>query len=167
MKSSHTREIITFLHHCKKTHSPVTVALIKQWLASHETAQDGPAHVALRWFYRSAPKAADTDSPPSTMATNVSQDKPAPTGNGLENPAGGEPIFRSSRSTSETKSYAQRPPWRPMEPRPASQDLGGPDWEQALVATLRLRGLLSRTEDTYRSWAAYRLRHAAFAFGGR
>lgn len=40
-----------------------------------------------------------------------------------------------------------------MEPRPAGQDLGGPDWEKALVATLRVRGLLARTEDTYRSWA--------------
>ena len=40
-----------------------------------------------------------------------------------------------------------------MEPRPAAQDLGGPDWEQALVRTMRVRGLLWRTEDTYRSWA--------------
>jgi len=46
-----------------------------------------------------------------------------------------------------------------MEPRPASQDMGGPDWERALVGTIRLQGLLSRTEDTYRSWAR---RFAAF-----
>jgi integron integrase len=40
-----------------------------------------------------------------------------------------------------------------MEPQPAAQDPGGPEWERALVGTLRVRGLLSRTEDTYRSWA--------------
>lgn len=41
---------------------------------------------------------------------------------------------------------------RPMEPKPAAQDLGGPDWERALVKTMRLRGLLWRTEQTYRKW---------------
>ena len=29
-------EILALLHHCKKTRSPVTVALIKQWLADVE-----------------------------------------------------------------------------------------------------------------------------------
>jgi integron integrase len=42
---------------------------------------------------------------------------------------------------------------RPMEPRPARDDLGGPEWERALIKTMRLRGLLWRTEYTYRSWA--------------
>lgn len=46
-----------------------------------------------------------------------------------------------------------------MEPRPAGQDLGGPDWEQALIKTMRLRGLLWRTEETYRMWGR---RFAAF-----
>jgi site-specific recombinase XerD len=41
-----------------------------------------------------------------------------------------------------------------MEPRPASQDLGGPDWEQALIKTMRVRGLLWRSEQTYRKWAS-------------
>ena len=40
-----------------------------------------------------------------------------------------------------------------MEPGSAAEDLGGPDWEQKLVETIRLHGLLWRTEDTYRSWA--------------
>lgn len=40
-----------------------------------------------------------------------------------------------------------------MEPKPARDDRGGPDWEQALVKTMRLRGLLWRTEYSYRSWA--------------
>jgi integron integrase len=44
-------------------------------------------------------------------------------------------------------------PLRPMEPPPAAQDLGSSEWEKILVQTIRLRGLLWRTEDTYRSWA--------------
>jgi hypothetical protein len=50
-------------------------------------------------------------------------------------------------------------PLRPMEPPPAGQDLGESEWEKALIRTMRLRGLLWRTEDTYRSWAR---RFAAF-----
>lgn len=42
---------------------------------------------------------------------------------------------------------------RPMEPPPAAQDLGQTSWEQALIRTMRLRGLLWRTEQTYRKWA--------------
>ena len=44
-------------------------------------------------------------------------------------------------------------PLRPMEPKPAAQDLGGSDWEKALIKTMRVRGLLWRTEETYRKWA--------------
>ena len=152
--SSHTRAILTLLHHCKKSHSPVTVVLIKQWLKDNEAAADGPAHVALRWFYRSAPKEADNERgrvDTGTIAAGkvaVASNSPPP-GSGLE----------AAPLRSYSRSYNQRPPWRPMEPRPASQDLGGPDWEQALVATMRVRGLLSRTEDTYRSWGK---RFAAF-----
>jgi integron integrase len=43
-------------------------------------------------------------------------------------------------------------PLRPMEPPPAAEDLGQFEWEHALIRTMRVRGLLWRTEDTYRSW---------------
>ncbi|MCB1104607.1 MAG: integron integrase [Cephaloticoccus sp.] len=36
----------------------------------------------------------------------------------------------------------------------AKDDLGSSDWERALVAAIRTKGLLWRTEQTYRSWAA-------------
>lgn len=45
------------------------------------------------------------------------------------------------------------------EPLPAALDPGGPPWEQAVVRTARGRGLLWRTEQTYRAWG---LRFAAF-----
>lgn len=38
-------------------------------------------------------------------------------------------------------------------PPPASKDMGRVDWEVDLVRTIRTRGLLWRTETTYREWA--------------
>jgi integron integrase len=38
-------------------------------------------------------------------------------------------------------------------PPKASEDLGGADWERDLVKAIRQRGLLWRTEQTYRAWA--------------
>jgi integron integrase len=35
----------------------------------------------------------------------------------------------------------------------AAQDLGGADWERDLIAALRRKGVLWRTEQTYRKWA--------------
>jgi integron integrase len=40
-----------------------------------------------------------------------------------------------------------------MPPPPAARDLGGPDWERALIKAARERGFLWRTEETYRAWA--------------
>ena len=153
-QASHARKILTLLHHCKKTRSPVTVALIKQWLAGREKAADGPAHFALRWFYREAPKAGfdkRSGAEPNLRPTDEKKDVQSSTSAGCAPPDRAN-VLGTSRSTSESRSYHQRPPWRPMEPRPAAQDLGGSDWERALVGTLRVRGLLSRTEDTYRAW---------------
>jgi integron integrase len=138
VKSSHTREILSFLHYCKKAHAPATVILIRQWLAGREAEADGPAHSALRWFYRTAPKAGRSQALGDESLQSSDAQGP---GENVTNPSTNDRTFR------------QRPAWRPMEPRPAAQDLGGPDWERALVETLRVRGLLSRTEDTYRSWA--------------
>lgn len=39
-------------------------------------------------------------------------------------------------------------------PPAASSDLGGADWERDLIASMRRKGFLWRTEQTYRSWAA-------------
>lgn len=44
-------------------------------------------------------------------------------------------------------------------PPPARHDLGGADWERDLIAAVRRKGFLWRTEATYRQWAA---RFAAF-----
>ena len=43
---------------------------------------------------------------------------------------------------------------RVAEPPRAAADRGGPDWERDLIGAVRERGLLWRTEQTYREWAA-------------
>jgi Phage integrase, N-terminal SAM-like domain len=83
----------------------------------------------------------------------VASDRPTTEIGGREKTADRGSVLGSSRSTFERGSYHERPPTRPMEPPPAAQDLGGPGWEQALVQALRARGLLFRTEETYRAWA--------------
>jgi len=63
LKATYAREILSFLKQCKdgRVAATVAVALIKQWLAGRETAANGPAHDALRWFYKTAPKAESDD----------------------------------------------------------------------------------------------------------
>lgn len=139
VQAAYAREIITFLHHCKVSHAAATVEVAKQYLSVREKQSTGPAHstdpglarVALRWFYREGSR---KQGAPATTAT-PDDPKAAPFA----------PVKRSAL--------------RPMEPRPAAQDLGTSEWEKALIKTMRLRGLLWRTEETYRSWAR---RFAAF-----
>ena len=133
VKKSHSKEIITFLHHCKKTHSPASVALMRSWLTVREKLTDGPAHNALRWFYREGQKGRSDDARNEPEKFPVTNEK--------------------CHSGPEFDGPPQWQSLRPMEPPPAAQDRGGPDWEKALIATARVRGLLWRTEATYRAWA--------------
>jgi len=48
---------------------------------------------------------------------------------------------------------ATRTALRRMAPPLAAEDQGGSRWERELVAAIRRRGLLWRTEETYRGWA--------------
>lgn len=43
---------------------------------------------------------------------------------------------------------------RTTEPGPAGSDLGETNWERDLIKAARTKGLLWRTEETYRGWAA-------------
>lgn len=139
-QDAYRREIISLLKYCKTQHVPVTVRLAKQYVEQQEPLRTGPVRAALRWFVRAARSlddacarnrdGAQSDSKPNI--TDVSRSESAA-------PMGGPPGHRRTL--------------RPMEPKPAGQDLGGPDWEQTLVKTMRLRGLLWRTEYSYRTWA--------------
>lgn len=132
-KASHAREIIAFLHHCKKIHSPASVKSIKQWLPTREKAADGPAHLALRWFYREGTRKS---------GEMVAAARPAVT-----------PYLKASGSAHSTGSTSspqagsgQTPPTtltrtisRPMEPPPAASDKGEEPWEKALIKASRER----------------------------
>jgi integron integrase len=124
-EAAYVREIITFLKHCKTRRAPATVMLAKQYVEQQERLRKGPIRLALRWFFRAAKASGVTDT---RGMEEVNRDR-------------GGPVPLSRRGL------------RPMQPKPARDDLGGPEWEQALIKTMRLRGLLWRTEYTYRGWA--------------
>jgi hypothetical protein len=139
-QAAYRREIITLLKYCKTQRVPVTIRLAKQYVEQQEPLRSGPLREALRWFVRAARATGDSGS----------RGDPG----GLPDPK------RSSVGVSgapEAESAGDPPrhrrALRPMEPRQAGQDLGGSDWERALVKTMRLRGLLWRTEYSYRAWA--------------
>lgn len=67
-------------------------------------------------------------------------------------------IREGRKQTPERETPAIVPSHR-FAPPPAALDTGGPEWDQTLIRELRTRGLLWRTEQTYRTWAT---RFAAF-----
>lgn len=88
-----------------------------------------PARDALRWLFRAA-RERSREAADSSAATAASG-------------AGPRAAVASPR----------------LVPPAASSDVGNSPWERALVAALRRKGLLWRTEQTYRAWAT---RFAAF-----
>jgi hypothetical protein len=52
LKAAYSREILTFLRHCKIRHAAATVAWAREYLDWREKQGHGPAREALRWFYR-------------------------------------------------------------------------------------------------------------------
>jgi integron integrase len=117
------------LKRCKSERAPVSVALIRRHLA---TAGEPAAREALRWFYRSA-RAAVAPRPGSSFAAAVTDESASPGRRGGATP----PDNRARRTM----------------PPAAAADRGGADWERDLIAAVRERGFLWRTEETYRMWA--------------
>jgi Phage integrase, N-terminal SAM-like domain len=148
LKSAYTREILTFLKHCKASHAPATNELAKQYLDWREKQSNGPAREALRWFYREGRRASG-------------------------DPAPGPPTGNSAGPSANAGALGVVPPppvavlpeparhFRAMEPPPAASDLGAEPWEQDLIKAIRERGFLWRTEQTYREWAVRFARYIA------
>lgn len=135
LKAAYTREILSFLKHCKEARSAATVETAKRYLAWREKQSRGPSREALRWFYREgrkpvADRSAETHGPRTDGACERA-DPPKRAAEGVRTPGGR----------------------RPMEPPPAASDLGASPWERDLIKAIRERGHLWRTEQTYREWA--------------
>ena len=117
-------EIVRFLRACKQAHAPATIAFVKTYLAQHEHGADSAPASAARTALRWFFSRGRYRGPFDAL------------------------------NESAAASPQSRAPSRPMEPLPAALDRGGADWERDLIAAVRSRGFLWRTEQTYRDWAA-------------
>jgi len=137
LQAAYTREILTFLRHCKSGQAAATNEVAKAYLEWREKQSTGPAREALRWFYREGrrPAAAET-------GRELESQSPAlqPAGRIILPPPVGARLEFSL-------------PRRPLEPPPAATDLGSEPWEKDLIKAIRERGFLWRTEQTYREWS--------------
>ncbi len=150
----YTRVIVAFLRHCRQVHAPASIAVARQFIETINPTIAGFAREALRWFVVEAKRrgkmaevAAGSDTP-----RDRSKAEAAPAGReqvGVELGNGGRD---GDRSAKEMK-LPTRGNCRPNNPPLARDDLGGADWERDLVAALRRKGFLWRTEQTYRGWA--------------
>lgn len=128
-------DILDLLRACKRARRPVSAGFIRSYLAGGDGSdrERDYRRDSLRWFFRAARRAGAVRralrafEPP--LPESASGTLPAASGRGRSAGSNGRP------------------------PPPAREDLGASDWEQALVATLRSKGLLWRTEQTYRGWA--------------
>ncbi|WP_415910709.1 integron integrase [Oleiharenicola sp. Vm1] len=132
-------EILSFLRHCKATHSAATAELARRYLEERERLTRRPAREALRWFFRQGARWMEANREP--------RDEPT----GTHGSPGARPAPPSLRESGAIRPSPNR--GRSAPPRLAADDLGNEPWERQLVRALRERGMLWRTEQTYRGWA--------------
>ena len=164
-QAEYRREILAFLHLCKVRRAPATIMLVREYLA--ERARQGPnsARVPLLWFFQAAKRAGGgpaaargVETAGVKRASQQAQEAGRVAGSGGKRVevnalhlGGGEKAGagRSTGSGQET-----RPPARAAVPPRAAEDQGGADWERDLIKAARSKGLLWRSEETYRGWGA-------------
>lgn len=146
-KSVYAAEILGFLRHCKAEGSAATTDFAKHYLAVKEGQVEGPARLALRWFYVEGRKLERRGREVSALEVE-----------GAGGPRKAEGA--AERSQAEIAMHAGLLPGvasgvgrRAIEPPPAAMDTGATAWEEALIRASRERGFLWRTEQTYREWA--------------
>jgi integron integrase len=124
-KQAMMQAIFGFLHHCKTSRTPASIALAKMYIEQREAQannRDEAVRAALRWFFKAA---AATES---------------------RRPEDKNPRAAAIRIT----GGGQRDDNRLRPPLPEA----APGWERDLVKAMRNGHLLWRTEETYRRWAA-------------
>ncbi len=138
--------ILAFLRHCKEARCGASVEVARAYIEAGERAgAGGTTRLALRWFFTAARRHGMSRQ--EWLLWKRARDRQeslrpegGPPG---EAAAGGQPIVG-------THERGRRGGVIPD----ASADRGGADWERDLIKAVRKAGLLWRTEETYRGWAA-------------
>ena len=147
----------------------MSVALIREHLAG---AGNAAARPALVWFFHEARRegaerewaaAVEKGAGTGRLAAGSGQLASELTEGATAVAAVGKPPVRGGgRDISGIAGAGTHPPTadevvgprRSGVPAAAATDVGGADWERALIAASRARGFLWRTEETYRMWGA-------------
>jgi len=169
-QAEYRREILAFLHCCKVRRAPATIMLVKEYLAESERQGPTRARVALRWFFQEAKRVAGGGQEPGDRGQGaenggrrtehgVSATGGRPVAPGREITGGPQPSPEATAGMMPVRRGAagsgdRGRPQRTGTPPAAAGDRGGADWERDLIEAARSKGLLWRSEETYRGWAA-------------
>ena len=131
VKRDFRRDVIGLLSACKVARRLVSAGFIRWYLGRRglSEVERGYERDALKWFFQEAKRSGGVTQSARAFVP------PAEDVSGLS----WESLNSRGRSSG-------------VPPRDAKDDLGEPGWEQALVKAVRERGLLWRTEQTYRAW---------------
>jgi hypothetical protein len=154
-REAYPRSIVGFLSHCKKVRCPATLMLAKVYIEAREKQENcrlDTLRAALRWFFSAAPAQDESCAPGATLTVQSRSHelKVAPGTTRSDDAFHTGTAIRLGEITRKTEDKPQR---RASIASRASDDQGGADWERDLIAALRRRGMLWRTEQTYRMWA--------------
>lgn len=154
LQRGYREAIIKFRYWLRQTGKPANVATFKEHLAWKKSYLSPSRYAvrleALRWYYREGAKRAHAhDSPAHQGARLDSQEPSALAAQQRSQPANGGPTSPPSKA-SRMEDYQVYE----MNDVPSSgkADLGGPEWEKALVRRIREKHLAWKSEKTYRSW---------------
>jgi integron integrase len=129
VSEDYRRDILGLLRTCKQARRPVSAGFIRWYLARRGLTEleRNYEREALRWFYQTARKQ----------------------GHVIRR----EGVFQPPAVDPAAMEVWNNPGAKGKPPPLAKDNLGSSDWEQALVEAIRRKGLLWRTEQTYRGWA--------------
>jgi len=164
---AYQQAIIGFLHHCKVCRAPATVMLAKEYIEGLEkqgNKREETIREALRWFVKVGRKCRDEGDQADGGKNQRSELRSQRPGDGgQKSEAGSQVPTAGTNAKSEMKVAPNEV--KPADSMPghkmtkcdhapmAASDLGGADWERALIRAVREKGFLWRTERTYREWA--------------
>jgi integron integrase len=121
--------IFDFLRYCRAQRVAATVRLVIHYLGQLELRDANRRRQALRWLFRASRSGVGGVTVRASDAAAA--------------------LVARENETSRASAFL-----RSEVPPPAADDQGGADWERDLIGALRRKGLLWRTEQVYRQWAA-------------